>query len=53
MTDINPAHDAARQDLTDAMRDVLFAVAQYNVFVEAHAEEYRELVGRITEASAI
>ena len=49
MTDINPAHDAARQDLTDAMRDVLFAVAQYNVFVEAHAEEYR----RITEASAI
>jgi hypothetical protein len=35
------------------MRDVLFAVAQYNVFVEAQAEEYRELVGRITEASAI
>ena len=53
MIDINPAHDAAREDLTDAMRDVLAAVTHYNVFVEAHEEEYRELVGRITEASAI
>ena len=52
MNDTDPVQNAARRDLTHAMREVLSAVAEYNTFVERHAEEHLTLVGRIGEAVA-